>query len=212
MNWNGLELPNKPYYSDDVLNDGKISKSAGQYKDDKLNTFKPKSALFPLGYQTNAYAGDAGSFSRYFDLDAWFAEKIKQLPKSAQKTFPFLIVPKASKNEKNKYLDGEKLPVAERAGRDNTMNSKQTPEGKPQSISPPERNFHPTVKPLKLMSYLVTLGSRSGDIILDPFMGSGTTNLACQIFGRKCIGIEIEEKYCEIAANRCRQSVMELNL
>ena len=62
------------------------------------------------------------------------------------------------------------------------------------------------------MSYLITLGSREGDIILDPFFGSGTTALACQLLSRKCVGIEIEEKYCEIATKRCSQSVMKLDI
>ena len=69
---------------------------------------------------------------------------------------------------------------------------------------------HPTVKPIRLFSYLITLGSREGDTILDPFLGSGTTALACQLLNRKCIGIEIEEKYCEIAVKRLSQSVMRL--
>lgn len=71
-------------------------------------------------------------------------------------------------------------------------------------------NTHSTVKPLKLMAYLITLGSRECDTILDPFMGSGTTLLAAQKMGRKAIGIEMEEKYCEIAANRMSQSVLNL--
>ena len=52
--------------------------------------------------------GDVGEFSRYFNLDAWWESRIKQLPESVQKTFHFMIVPKASKSEKNKGLD--KLP------------------------------------------------------------------------------------------------------
>jgi hypothetical protein len=48
---------------------------------------------------------DKGSFSRYFSLDAWFAERIKLLPKEAQKTFPWRIVSKASKSEKNRGLE-----------------------------------------------------------------------------------------------------------
>lgn len=72
-------------------------------------------------------------------------------------------------------------------------------------------NRHLTQKPISLMKWCILL---SDDIksILDPFMGSGTTLMASKELNRKCIGIEIEEKYCEIAANRCRQSVMELNL
>ena len=64
------------------------------------------------------------------------------------------------------------------------------------------RPDHPTVKPLSLMRKLVTLFSDEGDTILDPFMGSGTTLRAAKDYGRKAIGIEIEERYCEIAANR----------
>jgi site-specific DNA-methyltransferase (adenine-specific) len=64
------------------------------------------------------------------------------------------------------------------------------------------KNIHPTVKPLKLMSYLVTIGSRPGDTILDPFMGSGTTGVASKILHRNFIGFEIEGKYFEIAQQR----------
>lgn len=64
---------------------------------------------------------------------------------------------------------------------------------------------HPTGKPLPLFSELTSLFSNPTDLILDPFMGSGTTLIAAQSLGRKSIGIEIEEKYCEIAVNRLQQ-------
>ena len=60
------------------------------------------------------------------------------------------------------------------------------------------KNIHPNVKPLTLMNYLVTLGSRKGDVVLDPFMGSGTTPL-CVSLERKYIGIDNEQDYYEIA-------------
>ncbi len=68
---------------------------------------------------------------------------------------------------------------------------------------------HPTQKPIKLIRRLLlpTVG-----LILDSFMGSGTTLRAAKDLNRKCIGIEIEEKYCEIAAKRCSQSVMRLEI
>ena len=65
-------------------------------------------------------------------------------------------------------------------------------------------NGHMTEKPLPLMRELVTLFTDPGDLILDPFAGSGTTLLAAQIEGRRAIGIELEEKWCEVAANRLR--------
>lgn len=69
---------------------------------------------------------------------------------------------------------------------------------------------HPTVKPLTLMQYLITLGSREGDLVLDPFVGSGTTALAAKTLNRKCIGIERESEYVEIAEARLKAQPMSL--
>jgi site-specific DNA-methyltransferase (adenine-specific) len=63
-------------------------------------------------------------------------------------------------------------------------------------------NHHPTVKPVDLMRYLVTLVCREGGTVLDPFMGSGTTGIACIRSGRKFIGIERDARYFEIARQR----------
>ena len=108
-------------------------------------------------------------YSRYFSLDEWFSKNLKSLPEPVQQTFPFMIVPKASRSEKDNGLD---------------------------------RNIHPTVKPLTLMNYLVVLGSRKGDVVLEPFAGSGTTALACVSQERDYIAIEREEEYYEIAKAR----------
>ena len=67
---------------------------------------------------------------------------------------------------------------------------------------------HPTQKPLAL--FVWCLNSYDAQTILDPFMGSGTTLRAAKDLGRKAIGIEIEEKYCEIAAKRMAQEVLSL--
>ncbi len=70
--------------------------------------------------------------------------------------------------------------------------------------------YHPTQKPLELMAWCLATYSEANQTILDPFMGSGTTLRAAKDLGRKCIGIEIEEKYCEIAARRLQQEVLPL--
>jgi DNA modification methylase len=70
------------------------------------------------------------------------------------------------------------------------------------------KRTHMGGKPLPLMTALVGDYSREGDTILDPFMGSGTTLRAAKDLGRKAIGVELEEKYCEIAARRLAQEVL----
>ena len=70
-------------------------------------------------------------------------------------------------------------------------------------------NGHPCPKPFGWMRWLVNLASMPGETILDPFMGSGTTLVAAKLEGRKAIGIEIEERYCEIAAKRLAQEVFD---
>lgn len=65
-----------------------------------------------------------------------------------------------------------------------------------------EGNNHPTVKPIKLMEYLIKLITPPNGIVLDPFMGSGTTGVAAKNLGFEFIGIEMNEEYCEIAKKR----------
>ena len=67
---------------------------------------------------------------------------------------------------------------------------------------------HPTEKPLDLVSRYVQIGTKVQDIILDPYAGSGTTGVAAKRLNRRCVLIEMEEKYCEIAARRLSQGVL----
>jgi DNA modification methylase len=93
---------------------------------------------------------------------------------------PFYYCAKASKSERNEGLDG---------GRES------------------RKNFHPTVKPIKLMEYLIKMVTPKGGIVLDPFMGSGTTGCACVKNGYKFIGIEMTEEYIPIAEARIKAHV-----
>ncbi|MBA7466143.1 Modification methylase DpnIIB [subsurface metagenome] len=78
----------------------------------------------------------------------------------------------------------------------------------PQSQYKDNHRVHPAQFPIQLVKMI--LARTPGDVVLDPFLGSGSTAVAAKSLNRKCIGIEISERYCEIAARRCCQEVMEL--
>jgi len=110
-----------------------------------------------------------------------------------------------------------KEPYAEATLNDKRAEGKHNPEGRSirdwweeQTVRFPscENTDHPCQIPLSVMRKIILI--TEGAVILDPFMGSGTTLRAAKDLTRNCIGIEISEKYCEIAAKRCSQEVMEL--
>ena len=75
-------------------------------------------------------------------------------------------------------------------------------------VSKENRNGHPAPFPIQLANDHILSWSNKGDIILDPFMGSGTTAVACQRTNRKFIGMELSEEYCKIARNRLSQGML----
>lgn len=112
----------------------------------------------------------------------------------------FFYCAKASKSERNRGLEDLSEKPVHRYG-----------EGIGEGLTPEapsyDKNFHPTVKPVALMEYLVKLVSREGAVILDPFMGSGSTGIACKKLGREFIGMEIDEEYINIAQKRIDNQV-----
>jgi site-specific DNA-methyltransferase (adenine-specific) len=91
-------------------------------------------------------------------------------------------------------------------GRDHAMLPKERVPSSWQKFNC-EVGLHPTQKPLPLMEYMVATYTNPGDLVIDPFMGSGTTGLACAKLGRRFIGIETDEKYFDAA--RARISAFE---
>jgi DNA modification methylase len=177
--------------SDNILDDGKNHKGNKTNGWSKLTSGQSGFGLKPLGGKTSA-PSDEGSYSRFFSLDAW-----------TEGNLPFLIAPKASKSEKETGLndfveetanDGRKTPI------DNAYQRGTTPK----------KNNHPCTKPIKLMSYLISMGSRPGDLILDPFCGSGTTCIAAKLLDRRFIGIEKEEEYHRIAVARVENASLDV--
>ena len=188
---------------DNVLDNGIISKSGTLLRKHiitkgQTGSFTPDDWTEKEQHPSKDYPSDEGSLSRYFSLDAWYSKNIEELPDYVQRIFPFLYVPKASSGERNENLKGKPEQKWLKGGGGTGISDRENIKAK---------NIHPTVKPLKLMSYLVTIGSRPGDTILDPFMGSGTTGVAAKILHRNFIGFEIERKYFEIAQQRIENKV-----
>jgi len=181
--------------TDDALNDGVMTKgSTGTHCSNRDENGKclghpdRSGTAFGLTYhaQNGSNEKDSGSKSRYFDIDVW-AEK-----------HGLLQFPKASKRERNEGCEGleekntPKMSGGEFINPMTGVSSKQTMR----------QNHHPTVKPVHLMAWLVRLVSKEGDTVLDPFMGSGTTGVACVNLNRNFIGIELDPEYFKIAEKR----------
>ncbi|MCK4668245.1 site-specific DNA-methyltransferase [Candidatus Dependentiae bacterium] len=189
---------------DDVLNDGTMRKGggsivsppSGRYSGLTYNGGKESE-----GGDRNPFSGydDEGSTSRYFDLDAWWEERIKSIDPKVLETFPFLLVPKASVSEKNAGLEDVEAQYMDQSRK---VGSPGGTNPRNRGAQNPRKNFHPTVKPVKLFTYLVTLGSRKGDIIVDPFGGSGTTGIAAELLERNYILFEMEQDFHELACKR----------
>ena len=150
-------------------------------------------------------------FSRYYSLDAWWRDRFKRLPEEIQRTFPFLVVPKASKSEKNMGL--ENLEKQQKIYNGQSPEPSKDMKGVEKNFTTqPSQNFHPTVKPVQLFSYLITLGSRKGDVVLDPFAGSGTTGISSVFSERKYILIERDKEYFKIIESRIQKAKNPANL
>ena len=133
----------------------------------------------------------------------------EELPENIQRTYPLIQTPKPSKKEKDMGLSCEakkgRIGATYAANQDSSKIG-----GNPDKPTQPKKNNHPTIKPIKLMSYLITLFTREGDYVLDCFMGSGTTGLACKLLNRNFIGIDFTEEYYNIAQERLEVSREEL--
>lgn len=146
---------------------------------------------------------DKKELEYYKNKDKETEKRIKEIVKdiNSRKTY----YEKASKSEKNKGCED--------------LNPKNVNDGRTSSIDNAfqrgdtlRTNTHPTVKPIKLMEYLVKLITRKDGIVLDPFMGSGTTAVACAKNGYEFIGFEKEKEYIEIINARLKPILEQTRL
>jgi site-specific DNA-methyltransferase (adenine-specific) len=106
--------------------------------------------------------------------------------------------------------DHEMVMVAHRAGGRLAWREDADATSNIMRFSPPTKRDHPNEKPLDLVLQFIGLTTPDTGMVMDPFMGSGTTLRAAKDLGRRAIGIELEERYCEIAAKRMGQEVLNL--
>jgi site-specific DNA-methyltransferase (adenine-specific) len=113
----------------------------------------------------------------------------------------FFYIAKASKAEREAGLDGMEIKGIRPLGISNWENQTNG-SGHVMGPSAPRANHHPTVKPITLMRYLVRLVTPPNGVVLDPFMGSGSTGCAAMLEAMRFIGIELSAEYLEIARRR----------
>jgi DNA modification methylase len=156
------------------------------------------------GEQENTLRGhsDTGGASRFFLNTSYSNSEKNEFNR-------FFYCAKASKSERNKGLDGfEEKRVQRDDGQPYGMNTNKTRlDGSERKEVAPKQNFHPTVKPVKLMQYLVRLITPPNGIVLDPFMGSGTTGIAAKLEGTQFVGMEQDPEYHKIAEGRIKNYV-----
>ena len=174
-----MRITNRQPRTDDT-----VFKTSGFKAEDDHNSEASSAGRFPANLLVSNDSLE-GLFSRYYDLDAWFSQ--------------FMITPKASKSEKNKWLNH--MPDKIGGGMNGTIH-KSLKTGSGNERDKIMKNNHPTVKPIKLMAYLITMGSRPLDVVLDPFAGSGTTGIACRMTHRDYILIERDKDYYNIMTER----------
>ncbi len=185
INKNG-RFPANLIISGGALDTGEITKSGKLELHHNISEDKNIYGEYKGRNQVSSY-GDEGSPYRFFDLDAWAEHH------------GFLDVTKPSKAERDFGLTTQPLKIPKSKFNLSDGSKDMRFDG---VIPTPRRNIHPTVKPVKLMAYLIELGCPPDGVVVDPFVGSGTTCIAAKQLRRKWIGIEINPEYAEIAEAR----------
>jgi len=242
LNWNGLEIPDNPYYSDDavVIYNADCRDILPQLpKVDLVLTDPPYGKNYTTGYRigvardTTRITNDTGDF----DLVGFLLE-LRNVTHWRTHFYMFSCWQNSDKFKvmiENLYLIKNKLIwvknnwtagdldwtygqsyeeifyfVSNGSGR-RPLNGNRDRDCLFYDRVAGNEQVHLNQKPAELIDYLILKSSEPKNTILDPFLGSGTTAYCAKKLNRKCIGIEIEEKYCEIAAKRCSQTVMNFN-
>lgn len=147
-----------------------------------------------------------------FVFNAWknlgkMAECFEQNGFEVKDMFRFIKSNPMPRNRDRRYIaDYECAFWCVKSGSSWVFNRQDSKYERPEFVCAIERNqVHPTQKPLQLMEHIIKIHTNEGDTVLDPFMGSGTTGVACKKLNRNFIGIELDKTYFDIAKQRIEQ-------
>jgi site-specific DNA-methyltransferase (adenine-specific) len=186
--------PNCPCYILDKQSGTTKSSKRGAHNNKKTehtNTYTPPNAM----YSSNNTHGDTGGASRFF-----YCPKASKKDRDAGVEYVGQVV-----KGRDEGQDATNNPFKLRPAIGATFAGNQTTSkigANPDKPTQPRANIHPTVKPTDLMTYLIRLVTPKGGIVLDPFMGSGSTGKAAMREEFRFVGIEREKEYMEIAEQR----------
>lgn len=203
--WKGSKRTNSPKL-------GNVYEGPQRYK--KIETEQHSQGRFPANIILDEYAGQAldeqsgelqsrpNKNARPKGKYAFVEQKQDDLHRQQYETTKggasrFFYCAKASKSERNAGLEGMESKFT--ATMNDGIGEREDNKDQPSAFN---QNFHPTVKPIKLMKYLVRLVTPKSGTVLDPFMGSGSTGIASKSEGFDFIGIEMYADYLEIAKKR----------
>lgn len=200
-----IVLARKPFRGDVASNvlehgTGAINIDGCRVGDEEISVHNAPKGTFAGGEQdrgsdTNSYKTHVGRWPANFIHDGLEEEWSK-----------FFYCPKASKKDRNEGCEELEEKQTIGGGGTNDPNNDDVC-GKYGSVKAKATNHHPTVKPTDLMRYLCRLVTPKNGIVLDPFMGSGSTGKAAILEGYNFIGIELSEEYLDIARNRIKHAI-----
>lgn len=217
-----LIITDPPYLIPAINGGGSINKNREFNK--ILETSLRQTQDITLGYDIDSFAKEVerlqgGGINAYFWCNkAQIPQYFKTYVERLGCKFDILCFHKSNPipTYSNKYLSDTEYCLYFHKGKGKTFpqsyNDAFTYWIEPLNQKDKEKYGHPTIKPLKIIDRLVRNSSKEGDTILDCFLGSGTTAVASLINKRKCIGIELNDKYFAIAEERIKEAQSQLTL
>jgi len=208
---------------DNIVNFWTNQKSGDHYQDPTIIHTNPNCPCYILDQQSGISSSGKGTGLTKTESRSWKNKSIEGINRVGHNdkggASRFFYCPKASKKDRDEGLDGFEEKIVEKGGHQSMMCNKckkqmhnvsgQCECDEPEIVDyqTPKKNHHPTVKPTALMLYLIKLVTPVKGVVLDPFMGSGSTGKGAIRGGFDFIGIEKEEEYIKIAEARIKNEM-----